>query len=160
MSRDVIRILCAMDAGNVEFQLALQCAPLITGLKISNLLLVQKRQVYKLWKVLGQDRFSRYVLYTDKEKVVNISAVVKPTFSTYKTVKWSTDAALDAICDFNVLNNNKAQVRLNNSGNVGRGIITATTQDGKSASCLVTVIYESDDKEDCIDLRYHEDQQI
>lgn len=100
------------------------------------------------------------ILYTDKEKVVNISAVVKPTFSTYKTVKWSTDAALDAICDFNVLNNNKAQVRLNNSGNVGRGIITATTQDGKSASCLVTVIYESDDKEDCIDLRYHEDQQI
>lgn len=70
MSRDVIRILCAMDAGNVEFQLALQCAPLITGLKISNLLLVQKRQVYKLWKVLGQDRFSRYVLYTDKEKSV------------------------------------------------------------------------------------------
>lgn len=70
MSRDVIRILCAMDAGNVEFQLALQCAPLITGLKISNLLLVQNRQVYKLWKLLGQERFSCYLLYTDKEKSV------------------------------------------------------------------------------------------
>ena len=58
MSRDVIRILCAMDAGNVEFQLALQCAPLITGLKISNLLLLQKKQVYNLWKILVQDPYS------------------------------------------------------------------------------------------------------
>lgn len=100
------------------------------------------------------------ILYTDKEKIVNIAAIVTPSFSTYKTVKWSTDAALEAICDFNVLSNNKAQVRLNASGNVGRGVITATTQDGKSAKCLITVIYESDDKEDCLDLRYHADQQV
>ena len=38
MSHEVFAIVQGMDLKNIETQLALQCAPLITGLKISNLL--------------------------------------------------------------------------------------------------------------------------
>ena len=40
MSQETWEILCEMEADDVELQLALQCAPLITGLKISNLLTI------------------------------------------------------------------------------------------------------------------------
>ena len=40
MSQETWEILCGMKTDDVELQLALQCAPLITGLKISNLLSV------------------------------------------------------------------------------------------------------------------------
>lgn len=36
MSREIFEIVQGMDLKNIETQLALQCAPLITGLKISN----------------------------------------------------------------------------------------------------------------------------
>ena len=36
MSQETWEILCGMKTDDVELQLALQCAPLITGLKISN----------------------------------------------------------------------------------------------------------------------------
>lgn len=88
-----------------------------------------------------------------------VTAIVKPSFSTYKTVAWTTDAAFDAMCTLRPIGNNQAQVVLNNSGNVGRGRITATTLDGKSATCLVNVIYQSDDKEDCPD-PFHNEQQV
>lgn len=88
-----------------------------------------------------------------------ITAIVKPVFSTYKTVAWTTDAAFDALCTLIPLGNNQARITLNNSGNVGRGRVTATTLDGKTATCLVTVIYQTDDKEDCPD-PFHNEQQI
>ena len=40
MSREIFEIVQGMDLKNIETQLALQCAPLITGLKISNMLIV------------------------------------------------------------------------------------------------------------------------
>ena len=40
MSQETWEILCGMKTDDVELQLALQCAPLITGLKISNLLTI------------------------------------------------------------------------------------------------------------------------
>lgn len=43
MSQETWEILCEMEADDVELQLALQCAPLITGLKISNLLTISRR---------------------------------------------------------------------------------------------------------------------
>lgn len=40
MSQEIIQIIQSMDLRKLEMQLALQCSPLITGLKISNLLIV------------------------------------------------------------------------------------------------------------------------
>ena len=50
------------------------------------------------------------------------------------------------------MGNNQVKVVLNGSGNIGAGYITATSQSGKSAQCLVRVIYQSDNSEcDCPD---------
>lgn len=46
MSQETWEILCEMEADDVELQLALQCAPLITGLKISNLLTISPGRLY------------------------------------------------------------------------------------------------------------------
>ena len=43
MSREIFEIVQGMDLKNIETQLALQCAPLITGLKISNMLIVSNK---------------------------------------------------------------------------------------------------------------------
>ena len=40
MCQEIFRMMGTMNQDSVEFQLALQCAPLITGIKISNLLMV------------------------------------------------------------------------------------------------------------------------
>ena len=40
MSTEILEIVQQMDLHNAETQLALQCAPLIAGVKISNLLIV------------------------------------------------------------------------------------------------------------------------
>ena len=40
MRQEIFRMMGTMNQDSVEFQLALQCAPLITGIKISNLLMV------------------------------------------------------------------------------------------------------------------------
>ena len=40
MCQEIFHMMRTMNQDSVEFQLALQCAPLITGIKISNLLMV------------------------------------------------------------------------------------------------------------------------
>lgn len=45
MSREVLEIVEKMDKKELKTQLALQCAPLLTGIKISNLLTVKENSV-------------------------------------------------------------------------------------------------------------------
>ena len=45
MSREVLEIVEKMDKKELKTQLALQCAPLLTGIKLSNLLTVSKNCV-------------------------------------------------------------------------------------------------------------------
>ena len=40
MCQEIYHMMRTMNQDGLEFQLALQCAPLITGIKISNLLMV------------------------------------------------------------------------------------------------------------------------
>ena len=62
MSQETWEILCGMKTDDVELQLALQCAPLITGLKISNLLTILSgredhlRKFYFHVSVIGNGR--------------------------------------------------------------------------------------------------------
>lgn len=87
----------------------------------------------------------------DKNKQFIVTANITPVFASYTTVEWSGDNDLSRICTFKAQENNQVQITLNGSGNIGRGYITATTQDGKSASCLVTVSYSINPDEDCPD---------
>lgn len=87
-----------------------------------------------------------------------VTAVVTPPFATYHTVEWKLDNSAEQLCSIIALGNNKVAVT-KPTGNIGRGYLIATTQDGKSAKCLITTQYESSDVDDCRD-PCHDDQQI
>lgn len=68
MSQEIYEIVKGMDLENIETQLALQCAPLITGLKVSNLLIIPKgnEEVVKL--ILNRTGISFYRLIQTRTK--------------------------------------------------------------------------------------------
>lgn len=68
MSRKLLEIVKGMDLKDIETQLALQCAPLITDLKISNLLIVQNDNVGKVLKILSNTDISHFILLVTEEK--------------------------------------------------------------------------------------------
>ena len=58
-----------MRADDVELQLALQCAPLITGLKVSNLLTISPEAFPQVEKIIGGSVLSMYPLLETEEKM-------------------------------------------------------------------------------------------
>lgn len=62
MSQEIFEIVKNMDPELLETQLALQCAPVLAGLKISNLLNVSKEQGRLIQSLLGDTELSCYVL--------------------------------------------------------------------------------------------------
>lgn len=68
MSQDVIEIVRGMDAEKIETQLVLQCAPLIVGLKMSNLFIIHNRHLRKMHRLLRGSKICYYVLYVSEEK--------------------------------------------------------------------------------------------
>lgn len=69
MCQEVFDIVKCMDKKAVETQLALQCAPLITGIKISNLLIIPSENEKTLRMILHQSGLSFYRLISTKEKM-------------------------------------------------------------------------------------------
>ena len=69
MSQETWEILCGMRADNVELQLALQCAPLITGLKVSNLLTISPKAFPQVEKIIGGSVLSMAPLLETEEKM-------------------------------------------------------------------------------------------
>ena len=45
MTQEVLKTVCGMDLNNVNTQMALQCAPLIAGIKISNLFIIDNSSI-------------------------------------------------------------------------------------------------------------------
>jgi len=78
MSQDVFEIIKNMDSSNLETQLALQCSPLIAGLKISNLFTISALQEKELENILAASDISCKRLYGTKDKV---------TYLLYNTVQ-------------------------------------------------------------------------
>lgn len=68
MSGEVFEIIQRMDQKNIETQLALQCAPLITGIKISNLLIIPKENEKYVRAILKSTPITFYRLLTTEEK--------------------------------------------------------------------------------------------
>ncbi|MCI8410488.1 MAG: DUF3793 family protein [Lachnospiraceae bacterium] len=62
MSQEIFEIVKNMDPELLETQLALQCAPVLAGLKISNLLNVSKKQGELIQGLLAATELSCYVL--------------------------------------------------------------------------------------------------
>lgn len=68
MSQDVFELMQKMDLHCVETQMALQCAPVLTGLKVANLLIVSKDDICKVRQILKCSDVSWYILSEWKEK--------------------------------------------------------------------------------------------
>ncbi len=70
MSQEVFEIVQGMDLENIENQLALQCAPLITGLKVSNMLIVHKDSVASVKNVIRNTGISYVILAETQDKTM------------------------------------------------------------------------------------------
>ena len=68
MSQEIYEIVKGMDLENIETQLALQCAPLITGLKVSNLLIISKGNEEVVKRILNRTGISYYRLIQTRTK--------------------------------------------------------------------------------------------
>lgn len=95
---------------------------------------------------------------SDKSAKYIVSAIIEPAFATYHTVEWVLDDAAAKLCKMTVIGNNKVEIS-EPTGNIGRGYVVATTQDGKSAKCLITTQHISEDTGDCRE-PCHDDQQV
>ena len=80
-----------------------------------------------------------------------LTATIEPLFASNPTLTWSASSEISPCISIINLGDNKVKVILNGSGNIGVGYITATSQSGKSAECLVKVIYGRNSEDDCPD---------
>lgn len=69
MTQEIFEIVREMDLKNIETQLALQCAPLLTGLKISNLLIIPSENEGLVRAFVRKTGISCYRLLRSKEKI-------------------------------------------------------------------------------------------
>jgi hypothetical protein len=69
MSRDVFELVEKMDKKDLKTQLALQCAPLLTGIKPSNLLTVKCSSVDDLMELFRDTEITVHTLYRTEYRV-------------------------------------------------------------------------------------------
>lgn len=69
MSDETFSIMRKLDLGGVEIQAALQCAPVLTGLKVSNLLQVRKDQKEEVFRLFQDTQISCQVLYEREKRI-------------------------------------------------------------------------------------------
>lgn len=69
MSYEIFEMMQNMDTKTIETQIALQCAPLLSGLKISNLFNVSKEQIPLVKKLFCGTNISYYILLEQKDTV-------------------------------------------------------------------------------------------
>ena len=69
MCNETYHLLKRLDLHNIETQLALQCAPLFKGLKISNLLIVPKQHYEKVVDILIGTGISQVLLMASQNKI-------------------------------------------------------------------------------------------
>ena len=69
MSQEVFELVQGMDLKSIETQIALQCAPLISGLKVSNLLIISAEDEALVRVILRRSRISFFRLLRTGEKV-------------------------------------------------------------------------------------------
>lgn len=82
MCPEVFEIVKNMDLSNVEVRLALQCAPVIIGIKIANLFCVSKEDEALVEKILNGTRIDFYCLGQRDKKAIYL-LFLSPEFEIY-----------------------------------------------------------------------------
>lgn len=70
MCREVFELVKNMDLSNVETRLALQCAPVIMGIKVSNLLCIKKEDEALVESILNGTRIAFYCLGRQNKRTI------------------------------------------------------------------------------------------
>lgn len=70
MSPELLEILAGMDLKEMNTQMALQCAPVIMDIKISNMLIVDIDDMERVKDTFCETALSLYILYMSDRKVV------------------------------------------------------------------------------------------
>lgn len=68
MSTEVFELVREMDLKDASTQLVLQCSPLITGIKVSNLLIIPNENLERVKNVLSGTNLSFYILLETEYK--------------------------------------------------------------------------------------------
>ena len=69
MSDETFSIMRKLDLSGTEIQAALLCAPVLTGLKVSNLLQVRKDQKEEVFRLFQDTQISCHVLYERENRI-------------------------------------------------------------------------------------------
>ena len=70
MSKEVFQLVGEMDREDLQTQLALQCAPLLMGIKMSNLLIVPNRNVLDVYELFKDTCISVELIYMSEQKTM------------------------------------------------------------------------------------------
>ena len=93
MSTEVIDLICQMNLKKIQSQLVLQCAPLIVGVKISNLFVTEPSSIRSLKRILDGSGISFYVLTSTSKKATCFlfrkNSIVDDNRSDINTSIWS-----------------------------------------------------------------------
>lgn len=68
MRRNVLELVRGMDRNNIELQIAFQCAPLLAGLKPSNLLMIRGEDMEQVRGILKRAGISYFVVARIRDK--------------------------------------------------------------------------------------------
>ena len=68
MSTEALQLLCAMDRSRLQVQIGLQCAPLLAGIKISNLLAAPAFMKRRIDRIFRKSEIFCYLLYESDRK--------------------------------------------------------------------------------------------
>jgi hypothetical protein len=69
LSQETWEIVTNQNIDRLEMQMAMQCAPLIAGLKISNLLNIRREDFASMQEIVKRSQFSWYLLFETEEKM-------------------------------------------------------------------------------------------
>ena len=70
MSRETWELIKHMETEGLEVQMIIQCAPVIAGLKVSNLLIIPEGQLFQLRELLKDSSISMYLLLKEEGRLV------------------------------------------------------------------------------------------
>lgn len=69
MSAEIIQLVCSMNLKNINTQIALQCSPLLTGIKISNLLITNCENEYLVKQLFENTSLSVEMIYKSDKRI-------------------------------------------------------------------------------------------
>lgn len=69
MSTELIQLVEKMNPQDIETQIALQCAPLLSGIKISNILITNYHNASKVREIFKDAPYSYIMIHQDKNRI-------------------------------------------------------------------------------------------